>query len=124
MNSRDTRSKFATRFRSLRGKDETQADFAKRINLTRPTVAMYESGKRTPDIETLARICTVCSCSADWLIGLAPVIMRTPVFETQKTVMLDKTARDTLTVLNGLTADIAGIRDKLEQITSMYIKED
>lgn len=68
-----TRETFAKRFRSLRLEGETQIQFAERISLTQPTIALYESGRRTPDIETLARICRVCQCSADWLIGLSDV---------------------------------------------------
>lgn len=68
-----TRETFARRFRCLRMDGETQSQFADRIGLTQPTIALYESGKRSPDIETLARICRVCRCSADWLIGLADV---------------------------------------------------
>lgn len=67
------RDVFARRFKSLRLAGETQRSFAQRIGLTQPTVALYESGKRTPDIETLGRICRVCGCSADWLVGISDI---------------------------------------------------
>lgn len=72
----NTREDFARRFKTLRRPGEKQGDFAKRLKMSQPTVALYETGKRTPDIETLARICRECGCSADWLIGLAPLMCR------------------------------------------------
>ena len=73
MSKTSVRETFAKRFRSLRQEGETQTQFAERISLSRSTIALYESGQLSPDIETLARICRVCQCSADWLIGLANV---------------------------------------------------
>lgn len=62
---------FGKRFRSLRMNGETQSQFAERFGLTRSTVAAYEAGRAIPPIVTLSRICRLCRCSMDWLIGLA-----------------------------------------------------
>ena len=61
---------FQKRFRELRG-DLPQAQFAEKIGLSRPTVGLYESGKRIPDIEVLTLIAEKCDVSADWLLGLS-----------------------------------------------------
>lgn len=62
---------FAQRFRELRG-SRTQAEFADFLGLSRPTVGLYESGKRVPDATVLKRIAEKCGVSADYLAGTAP----------------------------------------------------
>ena len=59
---------FQRRFSELRG-DRTQSDFADFLELSRPTVGLYESGKRVPDALTLKRIAEKCNVSADYLLG-------------------------------------------------------
>lgn len=63
------RSIFAERFLKLRG-EQTQAEFADYLGISRQTVGFYEAGQRTPDAMNLRRIAEVCNVSADWLIGL------------------------------------------------------
>ena len=63
---------FQRRFSDLRG-DKTQAEFADFLGLSRPTVGLYESGKRVPDALTLKRIAEKCEVSADYLLGLSGV---------------------------------------------------
>ena len=60
------------RFRSLRG-DMTQADFAKFVGISRPTVGFYENGERLPDALALKKIAEKCEISVDWLLGLSDV---------------------------------------------------
>lgn len=60
---------FTERFTLLRG-EMTQAKFAEKLDLSRPTVSLYESGDRIPDAETLKTIAEKCNVSADYLIGL------------------------------------------------------
>ncbi len=59
---------FQRRFCQLRG-DQPQAEFAKFLGLSRPTVGLYESGKRVPDALTLKRIAEKCDVSVDYLLG-------------------------------------------------------
>ena len=61
---------FAGRFIKLR-RDQTQAEFAEFLGISRPTVGFYESGERIPDAITLERIARRCNVSADWLLGLS-----------------------------------------------------
>lgn len=63
---------FRERFRSLRG-DMTQADFAKFVGISRPTVGFYENGERLPDALALKKIAEKCEISVDWLLGLSDV---------------------------------------------------
>ena len=63
---------FRERFSQLRG-DMKQDEFAEFLGFSRPTVALYESGKRVPDAVTLKTIAEKCGVSADWLLGLSDV---------------------------------------------------
>lgn len=63
---------FRERFSQLRG-DMKQDEFAEFLGFSRPTVALYESGKRVPDAVALKTIAEKCGVSADWLIGLSDV---------------------------------------------------
>lgn len=60
---------FQERFKSLRG-ELTQAQFSEKLGIARPTIALYESGKRVPDAEILREIAVKCNVSVDWLLGL------------------------------------------------------
>jgi len=72
---------FSERFRSLRNQGENQVEFAKRLGISRPTVAQYENEKRIADSEILVQICLKCSVSADWLLGLSDIRFRDPDYE-------------------------------------------
>ena len=63
---------FRERFSQLRG-DMKQDEFAEFLGFSRPTVALYESGKRVPDAVALKTIAVKCGVSADWLLGLSEV---------------------------------------------------
>ncbi len=45
--------------------------FAKKLGISQQTADCYINGKRKPSIDFLYRVCIVCSCSADWLLGLS-----------------------------------------------------
>lgn len=65
---------FTERFGQLFEEDETQEHFAKRVGLTRNTVAAYYNGYISwPTSEAIRKICASCKVSADWLIGLSSV---------------------------------------------------
>jgi len=49
----------------------SQAEFAKLVGITAATVGYYENSDRLPDVEILRRLCIVCGCSSDYLIGFA-----------------------------------------------------
>lgn len=71
----------SSRLRSLReNRKITQADVADRIGVARTTYAMYEQGKREPDLETINTIASFYDVTADYLLG------RT----NQKQVTIDK----------------------------------
>lgn len=48
----------------------SQREVAQRINVAHPTVGAYETGSRTPSPLVLAKLCSLYSCSADYLLGL------------------------------------------------------
>lgn len=76
--------KFAERFRTLRG-GMSQAAFAQKVGISRPTVGFYENGDRLPDAEAILKICNACGVSSDYLLGLtddpAPASERSAVDE-------------------------------------------
>ncbi|MGF9979323.1 helix-turn-helix domain-containing protein [Viridibacillus arvi] len=47
----------------------TQADVADRIGVARTTYAMYEQGKREPDIDTINKIASYYKVTTDYLLG-------------------------------------------------------
>lgn len=52
-----------------REKDLTQKELALKLHVSDAAVAMWESGKRTPDIETLKKIASILGTSIDALTG-------------------------------------------------------
>lgn len=60
----------SNRLRSLReNRKITQADVADRIGVARTTYAMYEQGKREPDLNTINTIASFYDVTADYLLG-------------------------------------------------------
>lgn len=49
---------------------ETQADLAKRLNVSLPTVRAWEQDRSSPSHEMLVDICKMYHVSADYLLGL------------------------------------------------------
>lgn len=63
---------FPSRFKAARLENNlTQTELAHILNITQPTIAAYESGKRTPDIEVLGKISTCLFHTTDYFLGLA-----------------------------------------------------
>lgn len=63
---------FAENLRSLRrNKKLTQNDLALIFNVSNGTIAMWETGKRTPDTETLKKIANFFNTSLDYLLSNA-----------------------------------------------------
>ena len=44
--------------------------FAKKLGTSQQPADCYINGKRKPSLDFLYRVCIVCNCSADWLLGL------------------------------------------------------
>lgn len=47
----------------------TQDDLARALKAGRQTIGNYETGFRSPDIDTILRLCDIFGCSADYLLG-------------------------------------------------------
>lgn len=61
---------FSQRLSELRkNKKLTQAEFARVFNIATGTIGMWESGKRTPDNETMKKIADFFDVSIDYLVG-------------------------------------------------------
>lgn len=61
---------FAEKLKKLRGtRNLTQEEFAKEINVTKGAVAMWETGKRTPDLAMIKNIAAYFNVSVDELVG-------------------------------------------------------
>ena len=62
------------RIRELReARGWNQKDLADRISSTRQAVGHYETGRRSPDLETLGMLCDVFGVTADYLLGRSEV---------------------------------------------------
>jgi transcriptional regulator with XRE-family HTH domain len=67
-------SVFKNRFSNLlEEKGLNQKEAAEKIGITRQAVNLYVSGKRTPDINTIYKICDYFHISSDYLLGLSDV---------------------------------------------------
>lgn len=74
---------FETRLKELRKKANiTQVEFAKQFHISKGTIAMWETGKRQPDYESLIKLADYFNVSLDYLLGreptLAPIAYTTP----------------------------------------------
>lgn len=72
----DLKIELGKRIRDLRKEHGlTQAEFAKRIQVSQPAVGRYEAGERTPDIYIAMNIIDQFGCTLEWLAlgrGKAP----------------------------------------------------
>ena len=61
---------FSNVFRALRQRDHlTQEQLAKKLEISKSAISMYENGNREPDLETLERIADLFKVDIDYLIG-------------------------------------------------------
>lgn len=58
-------------FRGLR-----QTDLAALLGVNKYTVSKWERGVQLPDADTVALMCGVLDCSADFLLGLSETVSR------------------------------------------------
>lgn len=54
-------------------KDISQKDLAKALNLAPQTINNYVQGHRSPDYETLGKMCDFFGCSADYFLGRSSI---------------------------------------------------
>ncbi len=87
----------------------TQVEMAKKIDISRSTIGMYETGAREPDFETLEKIADFFNVDTDYLLG-----------RTDKTTLLPETiGRYTSSLTKRDTRDIEKILDSTrEQLMS------
>lgn len=61
---------FKDKLKELRARNNlTQRELAQKLNLSYGTIAMYETGKRSPDYDTLNKIADLFNVSTDFLLG-------------------------------------------------------
>lgn len=61
---------FAKRLKTIRKqKGYTQVSLAEKLEVSKGTVAMWETGKRTPDFETLITLSDIFDVRTDYLLG-------------------------------------------------------
>jgi transcriptional regulator with XRE-family HTH domain len=56
------------RLRQLRGFDVTQADFARKLGISRSQLSKYERGVAAPPADVLIRLKEMLRISLDWLL--------------------------------------------------------
>lgn len=79
---------FKIRLKELRyEKNMTQDELAKFLSLSVPTISAYESGRRSPDQDTLKKLANLFNVSVDYLIGQTDIKAKRA--ETTKTADLN-----------------------------------
>lgn len=62
---------FAEKLKMLRAeKSLSQVQLAEEFGVDKSTIAKYETGERSPDLETLVRLARFFNVSTDFLLGL------------------------------------------------------
>ena len=106
----------AKRLKELRAKNGlTQATFAEEFSISKGTIAMWETGKRTPDIETIKQIAEYFGVSVDYLV------------DNEKQDTSEQLKDDRIVVLARHLQEIpdedrASLIDNLESTIDMYLK--
>jgi len=61
---------FAVRLRTIRKQRKlTQRELASKLNMSQSTIALYETGDRKPDPDTINKIADFFDVSTDYLLG-------------------------------------------------------
>ena len=67
------KSIFSTNLKKLRQEHSlSQKDFGESISVSAMAISSYESGAKSPSIDTVYRIAETYNVSIDWLCGLSP----------------------------------------------------
>ena len=108
-------SKFSIRLLELRNEiGLTQAELARRLDISRSTLGMYETGKREPDIESLERIADFFNVDMDYLLGNTN---KTTMLIERKELPLNSNEREFLDGFRRLDdADQARILERIETL--------
>ncbi len=84
---------FGYRLRELRkGKNLTQTQVAKRLNLSKTTISGYENNIKTPSLDVLVKLSILYDVSADYILGL----------ENRKMLLLDGVTKNQMEILDAL----------------------
>ena len=110
---------FRERFCSLRG-EMTQKEFAEKLEISRPTVALYESGERIPDALALKNIAEKCNVSSDWLLGFDVPSMRSP--DVQSACLFTGLSEQAVLRLHRI-ANASGFSEYVNHFFSDFISE-
>lgn len=86
-----------SRVKSLMGGDSVYA-FAKKLGISQQTADCYINGKRKPSLDFIHRVCVVCNCSSDWLLGLPERGMSANVTGDHNAVALGNGTKATVSV--------------------------
>lgn len=87
----------------------TQQEVAKRLGLSASTIGMYEQGRRTPDNETIRRICEEFDTTSDYLL-------ETGLYLKAQTDLIDYINRMKNDMLNNPNLTLDGERVPAEDI--------
>ncbi len=72
---------FGKQIKSLRKENKmSQAELAKQLNVTQQAIGKWETGKSTPDTDTLKRLSEIFNTSIDFLLGLESSVSSQPSF--------------------------------------------
>lgn len=84
-------SDFASRFKELREKKKlTQEELGKILNVSRSSIALWESGRRTPGFDTAQKLADFFAVSLDYLLGRTDNPEGLTDEEEQKHIELDE----------------------------------
>lgn len=103
---------FSERLKDLRNEKElTQRELARLLELSSSTIAMYETGQRMPDPETLQKLADFFNVTVDYLLG------RTGIrnYEEHTTIAAHRTT--------GLDDDLPPEAQKAIEEFRQYIRE-
>lgn len=108
---------FKQRLKELRGKyNMTQQDLANQLGIVRTAIANYETGRTSPDSETLSLIANIFNTSTDYLLG------RTDIKEPIENIVSEKTHNNSNNKESIDAEDISNLSSESKAKIHDYIK--
>ena len=96
---------------------ETIYAFAKALGLSQQTTDAYMNGRRKPSLDFIYRVCSVCDCSANELLGLRePAIVASPT-ASRDIERLRADAAQVCIRADSFTAAIDNLKETLQRFT-------